>query len=254
MKLKYNLLAKLSFLCTLAFVMVQCNEDESSLATGGDIEIRDSLPTGTYEYDVTNIQVVPDDKSLEVSWNRPEDVKTVSHYIVEWQGIESDTTLYSSSTNKTSYTITHLYNDSYRVKVYTVGVNMLISGGEEAAGVQVPILDHQAPGNISNLDVLPLATSTTLSWDNPEDDDFYKIIIEVYKKNGGDTVLIDTLQSIDNRQPLAGLEELTEYEYYFQTFDYIGNASEKISGTFKTLKEVRLDNKSDWKLLSWSSE
>lgn len=187
-----------------------------------------------------------------MGWEAPEGAEDLGYYIVEWQGKDWDTTLYSSPSTETSYTITHLYNDEYTVSVRTVSKEMLLSKGTTVKEM-VPDRDDEEPTNITLRVENVLATSATFIWDNPTEDDFFKTVFELRSIDGDSIVLQDTLQSIDNRLSISGLAESRNYQYTFTTYDYIGNPSVSLVKEFKTLKEKQLDNKKAWKIEDFSS-
>lgn len=253
MKLVYRQFAGLLLLLTIALGMVRCNEDVSGSETGEDIEIRDSLPQGTYSVEVSDITITSEERTLNVKWTAP-DVNDLSYYIVEWQGTDKDNTLYGSPVKSNSYEISGLYNEPYRVKVYCVSKKFWKSNGVEASQVESPIDDNTAPEQIKSLNVASFATSGTLTWVNPTDEDFDHLDLVVTKAEDGDTILSRSLLVINNTVTIFGLDEKTIYNYAFQGFDYIGNATPVLSGEFKTLTEKKLDNKTEWTIEGFSSE
>lgn len=253
MKLVYRQIAGLLLLLTLILGMVRCNEDESGSGAGEDIEIRDSLPQGTYNAEVADITITPAERALNVKWTAP-DVNDLSYYIVEWQGTDKDNTIYGAPVKTNSYEISGLYNESYRVKVYCVSKKFWKSNGVELPQVEDPISDDTAPEQIKSLNVASFATSATLTWVNPDDEDFDHLDVVVIKAEDGDTILSKRLLVIDNQITVFGLDEKTAYNYAFQGSDYIGNATSVLSGEFKTLTEKKLDNKAEWTLEGFSSE
>lgn len=253
MKLVYRQFAGLLLLLTIALGMVRCNEDGSGSGAGEDIEIRDSLPQGTYNVEVSNITVTSAERALNVKWTAP-DVNDLSYYIVEWQGTEKDNTIYGAPVKTNSFKISGLYNESYRVKVYCVSKKFWKSNGVELPQVEDPISDETAPEQIKSLNVASFATSATLTWVNPDDEDFDHLDVVVTKAEDGDTILSKRLLVIDNTVTIFGLDEKSTYNYAFQGFDYIGNSTDVLSGDFKTLTEKKLDNKAEWTLEGFSSE
>lgn len=255
MKLKYKSSAKLLLLASIAFVMVQCNEDVDRLETGGDIVIGDSIPAGLYGVEVSDVTVTSGERSLDVSWTAP-DAPDLGYYIVEWVGQTPDTMIYSEivSGGATETTLTGLYNTSYVVTVKTMSVKYQKSAGVQATGT--PDEDLEGPGT-ADVQVTPLASSALLVWGLPEEDDFDHSLVTI-QKIGVDTLLFqDTLSNIESLFLATGLEEATEYEYTVIMVDYIGNKSEATVGTLKTLKEQNIDKKDPaafWEVLDWSDE
>lgn len=259
MKLRYKNVCKTILLLTVATGMVRCNENENIAGSGGEIEIRDSLPTGKYEVAVSDIQVTAGERSLAVTWEAPSNTSRLAYYQVEWQGRYSDTTLYTAPSTETSYQITHLYNDEYSIRITAVATNMQKSDPVAATGFFRPTEDLQAPENVSDLQVTPVATSAAFAWVNPSDEDFDRILVKVRRVDSTNWFLTDTLSAIESSLSVVGLQERSEYEYSVQTLDYIGNISEVLEGTFKTKMEVLLDKLDAagnplWSIVDFSSQ
>lgn len=257
--MKCNIIWKTMLLIVIVLGMVRCNENEEVAGSGGEIEINDSLPGGKYDVAVSNIEVTSELRALNVSWDAPANASRLAYYLVQWEGKTIDTTLYSAPTTETSYQITHLYNDEYAVSVIAVSKDMQKSDPVAAEGTFAPDEDNEAPQNVSDLQVTPVATSAALAWTNPDDEDFDRIIIKLQKTDSLGWFFADTLSAIESTLSLVGLKERTEYEYSIQTLDYIGNISETLVGTFKTKTEVSLnkldgDGKPLWTIVDFSSQ
>lgn len=257
MKYKNTLLAKSLLLGAVALFFVQCNEADDKLETGGDIVITDSLPTtGVYNVEATDLVVTPNFRQLEVSWKAPVSEKP-AFYQVEWQGVTDDQTLYTQAVNGTEATLNNLYNTEYKVTVKAVSGEFLKSKGISTTAT--PTADHEAPANIGDLKISPMASTVSFVWTNPEDEDFDHIIFKV-KEAGVDTFLYNVnLLSITDVLAFGQLKEKTEYTCTIQTFDYIGNASEEMTETFRTkteqyLPKVDEDKNPLWSIAGFSSE
>lgn len=259
MKLKHINKCKIALILLISVGMVRCNENENIAGSGGEIEIVDSLPVGKYEVAVSNIEVTSGERLLNVSWDAPSNTSRLAYYQVEWRGRYSDTTLYTAPVTETSYQITHLYNDEYSIQVSAVATNMQKSDPVAVEGFFSPLEDTEAPENISSLQVTPVATSAALTWENPSDEDFDRIIVKVRRTDSVGWFLTDTLSAVESSLSIVGLESRTEYGYMIQTLDYIGNISEAIEGTFRTLMEVQLekldaDGNPLWSIVDFSSQ
>lgn len=259
MKLKYINTCKIALILLISVGMVRCNENENMAGSGGEIEIVDSLPVGKYEVAVSNIEVTSGERLLNVSWDAPDNTSRLAYYRVEWRGRNSDTTLYTAPVTETSYRITHLYNDEYSIRISAVATNMQKSDPVAAEGFFSPMEDTEAPENVSNLQVTPVATSAAFSWENPSDEDFDRIIVKVRRTDSVGWFLTDTLSAVESSLSVVGLDSRTEYGYNIQTLDYIGNISEVIDGTFRTLMEVQLekldaDGNPLWSIIDFSSQ
>lgn len=259
MKLKLMNICKALLILLISVGMVRCNENEEIAGSGGEIEIRDSLPVGKYEVAVSDIQVTSGERTLNVSWDAPGNTSQLAYYQVEWQGRNTDTTLYTAPTTATSYQITHLYNDEYSIRITAVATTMQKSDPVAAEGFFSPLEDTQAPENVSDFQVTPVATSAAFNWVNPTDEDFDRILVKVRRTDTVDWFLVDTLSAIESTLSVVGLQERSEYEYNIQTLDYIGNISEAIEGTFKTKMEVQLekldaDGNPLWSIVDFSSQ
>lgn len=259
MKFKYKIVSKIALLLIVSVGMIQCNEGDNIAGAGGDIDIRDSLPGGIYDVAVSDIEVIPGERSLNVSWKAPAVTSRLAYYQVQWRGQAVDTTLYTAPVTIASYKIPRLYNDAYTINVVAVATNMQKSEPVVANGVYSPDEDHAAPGVVDDLVVIPVATSAAFSWTNPGDEDFDHIVLKVRKLDSINWFLIDTLSSIENTLSVVGLTERSDYEYSVQTGDYIGNISEALTGTFKTKMEVLLDKLDGggnplWSIIDFSSQ
>lgn len=255
----YILTGKFLLLFLLTFCLVQCNEGEGITGSGGEIEIRDSLPTGTFQSEVSDITITPEESSLTVTWKAPANTSDLSHYLIEWQGSKTDATLYSAPTRATTYKITRLYNENYKVGIKTVSKNLLQSKVVYASGAHSPVKDYQAPEKVSQLTVSPVATSAAFAWINPEDQDFEYTIVRMKQQSATEWTINDTLSAIESEWNIAGLDQKTTYDYSIQTFDYIGNGSVTETGNFKTKTEVKLKKVDDsgqslWNIADFSSE
>lgn len=257
MKYKNTLLAKSLLLGAVALFFVQCNEADDKLETGGDIVITDSIPTtGVYNVEATDLVVTPNFRQLEVSWKAPVNEKP-AFYQVEWQGVTDDRTLYTLSVNGTEATLDNLYNTEYKVTVKAVSGEFLKSKGISTTAT--PTADLEAPANISDLKISPMVNRVNFVWTNPEDEDFDHIIFKV-KEAGVDTFLYNVnLLGITEALAFGQLKEKTEYTCTIQTFDYIGNASEELTETFRTkteqfLQKVGDDGEPLWSIAGFSSE
>ena len=259
MKLKLMNICKALLILLISVGMVRCNENEEIAGSGGEIEIRDSLPVGKYEVAVSDIQVTSGERTLNVSWDAPGNTSQLAYYQVEWQGRNTDTTLYTAPTTATSYRITHLYNDEYSIRISAVAATMQKSDPVAAEGFFSPLEDTQAPENVSDFQVTPVATSAAFNWVNPTDEDFDRILVKVRRTDTVGWFLVDTLSAIESTLSVVGLQERSEYEYNIQTLDYIGNISEAIEGTFKTKMEVQLEKLDAagnplWSIVDFSSQ
>lgn len=259
MKLKLMNICKALLILLISVGMVRCNENEEIAGSGGEIEIRDSLPVGKYEVAVSDIQVTSGERTLNVSWDAPGNTSQLAYYQVEWQGRNTDTTLYTAPATATSYQITHLYNDEYSIRITAVATTMQKSDPVAAEGFFSPLEDTQAPENVSDFQVTPVATSAAFNWVNSTDEDFDRILVKVRRTDTVDWFLVDTLSAIESTLSVVGLQERSEYEYNIQTLDYIGNISEAIEGTFKTKMEVQLekldaDGNPLWSIVDFSSQ
>lgn len=251
-----NITGKIIFLLVATFCFIQCSDDEDVASGGGEIIFTDSLPMGTFDQKVTNISVVPAVRSLKISWDAPEDVSKLSHYLVEWKGDDADPTLYSEVANGSSLTIDHLYNDTYTIGVRAVSEEFLKSEVVNAVGT--PTLDKTAPDDVANLKEAILSQSAIISWNNPQDEDFVYIIARCKKKGETEWLTEDTIYSLRSSWSILALTTLTEYTYSIQTSDYIGNLSE-VTGEFKTKTEAKLkkldaDKKPNWDIFEFSSQ
>ena len=253
------LIGKIFLLLVTSFCFIQCNEGEGAAGSGGEIVINDSLPGGSYDFAVSDISVSPGEHSLTVSWEAPSDISDLAYYLVEWQGNNADPTLYSAPTKSTSYTITRLYNDAYTIGVRGVSKKMQKSAVGYAASTHRPVEDLEGPEQASDLLISSAAVSALLSWSNPEDDDFEYTTIRLKPEGETEWTVSDTLSALETEWNVAGLSEKTTYEYAIQSFDYIGNGSEAITGSFKTKTEVQLRKTDDegnplWGIADFSSE
>ena len=258
--MKFNIkTGKILLLSIVAFCFVQCNEGDGVAGSGREIAITDSLPGETFDFAVSDITVTPGERSLNITWTVPNNNSEVAYYLVEWQGNQADPTLYSAPAQSTHYTITHLYNDAYKIGVRAISKKLQKSDIVYAIGDFQPIEDNEGPESVSNLTVSPVATSALLSWENPEADDFEYTVIKLKEQGNTEWMYIDTLSALDTEWNITGLSEATDYEYAIQTFDYIGNGSNVTEDEFKTKTEVTLEKVNEtgtpnWEIVDFSSE
>lgn len=253
------LTGKIFLLLATAFCLIQCNEGEGVAGAGGEIVINDSLPDGRYDFAVSNISVSRGEHSLTLTWEAPADITDLAYYLVEWKGDDADATLYSATSQTTSYTISRLYNDNYTVGVRAVSKNLQKSDIVYAANTYQPLEDREGPGKVSGLAVSSAAVSALLSWKNPGDEDFEYTVIKIKEAQATEWTVTDTLPALDSEWSIAGLSEKTSYDYAIQSFDYIGNGSETETGTFRTKTEVQLQKTDEagnrlWDIAEFSSE
>lgn len=253
------LTGKIFLLSIASLCFIQCNEGEGVAGSGGEIVINDSLPGGSYDFAVSSISVSPGEHSLTVSWEAPSDVSNLAYYLVEWQGNNADPTLYSAPCHSTTFTITRLYNDAYTIGIRGISKNLQKSAVAYADNTYRPVEDLQGPEQVGGLLVSSAAVSTLLSWVNPEDEDFEYTIIRLKAEGESDWSLTDTLSALETEWNVAGLSEKTTYDYRIQSFDYIGNGSEPVTGSFKTKTEVQLPKVDEsgnrlWDIADFSSE
>lgn len=259
MKTKYKTIFRYLAILLISVGMIRCNESEDLLETGAEIQFRDSLPTGTYDVAVSNITVTSGQRSLQVSWEAPEDISLLSHYLVRWQGQLTDTTLYTMPVTTTSYEITHLYNDNYTISIVAVATTLQRSAPVEAGQFYAPLEDNEGPAAVTSLEATPVATSAVLNWVNPDDTDFEYTVVKIRHTDSIHWSVTDTLSGIATTLSVVGLREATEYAYHVQTFDYLGNPSDAIEGTFRTQREVLLDKLDAggnplWNIIDFSSQ
>lgn len=258
MKIISRLWINIGLLVSFALLMVQCNEDENVGVQGGLIVIGDSITPGVYAAEVSEIEAESGLRSLYLSWTAPE-VKDLAYYLVEWTGTgRTDTTIYSEIVSgETEIMLERLFNTEYKIVIRAVSENYQKSQGVEF--LATPEMDGEGPGQLENLDVSPVASSALFSWENPGDEDFDRILFKI-QEVGVDTFLVkDTLLNIETMRNVVNLRENTGYTYEIITEDYLGNASEPMTGSFKTLIEVNIPNKDQndkmiWEVADWSSE
>lgn len=260
MKTKHKTIFRYLAILLISVGMIQCNENEDILETGAEIQFRDSLPTGTYDAAVRNLRVTSSSpRSLQVSWEAPENVSLLSHYLVRWQGQHTDTTLYAMPVTATSYEITHLYNDNYKVSVVAIATTMQRSEPVEAGQLYTPLEDQQGPAAVTSLSATPIATSAVLNWVNPEEPDFEYTVVYIRHSDSTNWSITDTLSSIESSFSVVGLTEATEYTYMVAPYDYLGNSSNASMGTFRTQREILLDKLDAneeplWAIIDFSSQ
>lgn len=237
-----------------AVALVGCNEDEVSSASGGDIEITEKLPTGTFTAEVTGLSTIPDVHYLLVMWTEPADAG-VDHYLVEWKGRGVDNNLYSETVKAgTGYLLLErLYNEQYDVTVKCGSKDYLYSTGVATSGA--PITDNTPPGLVEDVELEPLAVSAAVTWSNPTDDDLEKIRLTVFDITNDVELLSLSLPSYTESYQVVNLTDLTEYRVSISTEDYLGNASTLVDKTMKTLTERQLDKSvTPWTVADFSAE
>lgn len=242
------------FLMLLAIVAYSgCNTEDKADALGGDVDITETLPSGSFNAEVSNVTVTPGSQTLTVAWTPPVEKGELGYYQVSWIGNLADPALHTTivANDNQSVVLSHLFNDTYTVTVQCVSNDLLFSTGVSATGT--PTADVTPPGQVTNLVIEPLATAATAIWTNPTDKDFERIKLNVYDVTNGVTILNTDLSTLVTQFQITGLADTTEYEVSMTTVDYIGNTSSAVAKDIKTLTEKFLD-KTKWKMLSYTSQ
>lgn len=233
------------FLFIIILVMCRCNEKDD-----------EPQPETIYVVTVSDISITPGEHSMQVSWKAPENSSRLSYYL-EWQGKNIDTSLYTATTPNTNYTIHRLYNDDYTVKVVAISKELCYSLPVEITGR--PEEDRMAPEIIEEFIVSPSVSTVYISYTKPTAEDFEYVIAKVKKEGEENWFAIDTIQKTDSITFIEGLDLLSKYSYSIQAFDYNGNASGNVTGSFTTREDHMLDKlnsngKPIWKIDDFSSQ
>jgi hypothetical protein len=251
MKIKYSL-----FSCLLSAVcLFACNTDEDTFATGGDIDITEKLPEGTFDREIKNLHVTSLLHGITIEWTAPDDLNSLNFYWVEWKGITSGS-VFSKSVKKgvNELEITRLNNEEYQITVQCVSSMFLYSEGVSMNGS--PIFDTTAPQAISGLSVQPYETSAVLEWTNPDDPDFEDIKIEVWDIQSGAIFVTMLIPADKSDYTVGNLAKTHEYRISISAMDYLGNTSEPVSADTKTVsyRESMLGKTPAWEIVSFSTE
>lgn len=243
----------MAILLLMVFItFTNCNTDVTDYIAGGEIDITETLPEGgSYDINTANLKIASGERSITVSWDAVSDAD-LSYYILEWTGQgDADATIYTQSVSKElkSYTLKNLYNESYKITVKCASKDHLVSSGVSITAS--PEFDITAPAAVGKVVAFPLAISASLNWENPKDEDLYKIVITVANKDGSTPVVVE-LPAYTTSYQAINLAEMSEYDVTIDTYDYIGNKS-STSVDFKTLRETLLLNK-NWTLADFSQE
>ena len=113
---------------------------------------------------------------------------------------------------------------------YTIGARHVTKQGRVGNLAEIthtPGGDTEAPGDITNVELLGLPAGLDINWQNPTDPDLDRVRIFASKDNNPplDSELVVAIAS--DRFELLGLEESTEYHVQLQPVDYSGNAGNK---------------------------
>lgn len=163
------------------------------------------------------------DKEVTLKWINPEDedFKTVHVY-------RNGILLFSSET-ATSFTDTNLKDgESYSYKITTKDDSLNESEGVQ---IQVKTTDVTPPGSITQLKETHTDKQVTLTWENPEDEDFN--FVDIYRD--GRLIYTGSSTSFTDKQLL----ERTIYDYKIVAVDNDNNRSEGTSIKITTNDELQ---------------
>lgn len=211
----------------------------------GSAGVPDKIPPSN----VTNLSATNiNDNSFNVSWGAPSDTDLAGYKVY------LNNSLIKTITD-TSYSFTGLSP----LTQYQVKITAFDTSGNENTGTTITVKTNDAPdvtppSNVTNLVATPTHKSVSLSWTNPPESDFSKVLIYkdgVYQKAvtaaEGSSAFFDNLQTE------------TVYTFKVTSVDFTGNESEGSSINVKTLplpevkniKNLTADSKYDRVKLSW---
>jgi len=164
----------------------------------------------------------------------------------DWEKKEISFTLSSSATTaELRFTLKNA--STGEAKVWIDNCSLVKEGSEENllqnAGFENDV-DLTAPANVSDLQASAKEGNVTLTWTDPTDADFRKVLIY-----DGELLLAEVSKGVcEWRQD--GLENGQEYTYSLCTKDEVGNVSEKLPVTFipkaqRTAPEVTADDENN---------
>ncbi|GHT18931.1 hypothetical protein AGMMS4957_02150 [Bacteroidia bacterium] len=215
-----------------------CNTAADELSVGGDIEITETLPQGTFAKNVTNLRATDAwEHGITIEWDEVED-DNLAGYWIEWKSTATGATYSATIKGEPYLDIVSLYNDTYKITVKCVSKDLLYSTGVSINAT--PVVDKTAPGAVTNLQVETFETLMVLTWKNPNDtdNDFEKLHLNV-KNASGNVVHDDIVLSTDvNSYMVVNLTPSTSYTFSLTTEDYVGNVSAPVSVTETTLKSI----------------
>ncbi|TYP77510.1 S-layer homology domain-containing protein [Paenibacillus methanolicus] len=179
---------------------------------------------------IRNVQIYPGNRSLDVTWEELDSLE-LAKLRVEWRK-QGETAPAGSIEVAAGVGTVHLGSleagTAYEVKVATVNVNGVASPGVPAQGstrAAVADADLQPPAEVGTPAVHAEAEALTVTWTDPEDDDYRSALISWREAGNGAFSSPVYLDKGVQEYRLGGLKAKTRYELKIATMDQHYNES-----------------------------
>ncbi len=177
--------------------------------------------------EVTEIEAVAGDGSVMLSWTNPSDE---DFYGVKISAEPAAGTLENSVVvTSNTFTVSGLTNEtSYKFTLKTIDDSLNVSAGISSESVSpVDLSDKTAPAEVTELKTSDAEDgSVTLTWKNPDDEDFYGVQISAEPAEG---TLSEPVLVKSETFTVSGLTNGTVYTFTLKTIDRSLNVSEGTS-------------------------
>jgi hypothetical protein len=181
-----------------------------------------STPDTTPPAEVTDLSATNGDTESVLAWTDPVDAD-FDHVVITWDNGGTDPV--SVAKGEETYTATSLANGT----LYTFTVKAVDAAGNKSTGVTatatpVAVPDETAPAEVGSLTATPGDGKVDLSWTEPTDEDFAKVVI-----TWGSTPVEVTKGTTSYE--VTSLTNGTPYTFTVKTVDATGNVSDGATAT-----------------------
>ena len=210
---------------TYTFTIKTFDKSENP-STGKTIEgtVKDTLaPT-----EVSNFAVKAENGTAVLSWKNPADSDFAGTKLSMSPSLGELATEKTLASNVSTFTVTGLVvGQSYSFTIKTFDKNENFSTGKK---IEETVKDTIGPSDVSNFKVIAENQKVSLSWANPNDEDFDGVKITVTTK-AGESVKVESLESDKTSLEVTGLTNAVTYIFKIQAVDKSGNPSSGISAS-----------------------
>lgn len=182
-----------------------------------------AAPDTTAPADVANASAAAGDGQMTITWTDPADAD-FDHVVISGGNIASvtvgkgiQTAVITNLTNGTEYTFTIAAADL----AGNISAGVTVTGTPSA----VPVPDTTAPAEVTGASVTADDGQLTIAWTDPEDADFYRVIIT------GEGIQPIVLAKGVQTATITGLTNGTAYTFRIATADTTGNVSDGVAVT-----------------------
>ncbi len=194
---------------------------DGSYTASTTVTVEASDPTKPSE--VTNVEVIPGDQQLTLTWNDPANIVKVK-LVVNSKTVTDD--VYVVDQGVEYFVLTNLTNGTeYQIKISTIDADDNESDGITVFGTPTSLsggIDTTPPGEVTNARVYSGDGQLTIRWTDPIDDDLDSIKISGYGLTVTDAVYVN--KGVET-YTFTGLSNNTLYEFIITTLDILENES-----------------------------